>query len=306
MQQQQQQQNDISEEPKVVDEVESGVEESESVPTSVAKTIPTEILSIEKREVDSTVPVQSKSNVEDEIIDEIDDGYVSDVESDEEPDVHSDEDEEHQIREKNGSTENAESSFSSHESKFEEEETSDSSSNDEDIGTLFKAATDLLKDWSTKIGRNDWSSINKDDVNEILEKLKSLNINNILPPEAVDQFSVLSAMLQDKGRELKDLFDKTVFNDGEKESENFPQKLAGKFAKTLTGTLRRLSDILSDDISDKGKWEKRVHNLRENMERKWNGLKSNFQSFFRREKKEEQKKEDKKSRFKSAIFNFFN
>ena len=105
-------------------------------------------------------------------------------------------------------------------------------------------------------------------------------------------------MLQDKGRELKELFEKTVLNDGDKEAESFPQKLAGKFAKTLTGTLRRLSDILSDDISDKVEWERRVHNLRENMERKWNGLKSNFQGFFRREKKEELKKEENKPRFK--------
>jgi hypothetical protein len=38
---------------------------------------------------------------------------------------------------------------------------------------------------------------------------------------------------------------------GEQGGDNFPQKLAGKFTKTLTGTLRRLSDILSDDTSDK-------------------------------------------------------
>jgi hypothetical protein len=289
-------------------EAESNVE----VPTSVDKTIPTEISNIEKREVDSTIPVRS---VEDETIEEGDDGYVSDVESDGEHDYQSsfsDEEEdsqnekktefiqssfsEHTFKEETSErNENAESSYSRQEStKSSEEKTSD----DEDIGTLFKAATDLLKDWSTKIGRNDWSSINKNDVNEILEKLKSLNVNNILPPEAIDQFSVLSTMLQDKGRELKELFEKTGFNDGEKEVESFPQKLAGKFAKTLTGTLRRLSDILSDDISDKVEWERRVHNLRENMERKWNGLKSNFQGFFRREKKEELKKEENKPRFK--------
>ena len=98
-------------------------------------------------------------------------------------------------------------------------------------------------------------------------------------------------MVQDKGLEMKELLESTLFRDSEnKEDVNLPQKLAGKFAKTLTGTLQRLSDILSDDISDRGEWEKRVHNLRENMERKWSRIKSGFESFFRRDKKHEKKR----------------
>jgi hypothetical protein len=98
-------------------------------------------------------------------------------------------------------------------------------------------------------------------------------------------------MMKDKGAEMKELFEKTIFRQSEKDSDsaNFPEKMIGKFSKTLRGTLQRLSDILSDDISGKEDWEKRVHNLRENMERKWTGLKNKFDSFFRQEKQEEKK-----------------
>ena len=98
-------------------------------------------------------------------------------------------------------------------------------------------------------------------------------------------------MMKDKGAEMKELFEQTLFRQTEKDSEsaNFPEKLIGKFSKTLRGTLQRFSDILNDDISDKADWERRVHNLRENMERKWNGLKNKFDGFFRQEKQEEKK-----------------
>ena len=61
---------------------------------------------------------------------------------------------------------------------------------------------------------------------------------------------------------MKDILSTAIFSN--KEAENFPQKLAGKFSKTLTKTLRRLSDLMSDDPSDidKPEWEKRVHKLR--------------------------------------------
>ena len=86
---------------------------------------------------------------------------------------------------------------------------------------------------------------------------------------------------------MKDILSTAIFSN--KEAENFPQKLAGKFSKTLTKTLRRLSDLMSDDPSDidKPEWEKRVHKLRVNIEKKWDGLKNNFENFFKREVKEE-------------------
>jgi hypothetical protein len=40
----------------------------------------------------------------------------------------------------------------------------------------------------------------------------------------------------------------------------------------------------------KGEWERRVHGLRESIEKKWSGLKNNFENFFSRKQKQEEKK----------------
>ena len=96
-----------------------------------------------------------------------------------------------------------------------------------------------------------------------------------------------SIFFQDKSRELKEVLSAAFLS--EKDSVTFPQKLAGKFSKTLTKTLRRLSDILNDDVSDKAKWESRVHDLRLGIEKKWNGLKSSVESFFKRDQMIEEK-----------------
>ena len=92
---------------------------------------------------------------------------------------------------------------------------------------------------------------------------------------------------QDKSRELKEILSAAFYS--EKDSVNFPQKLAGKFSKTLTKTLRRLSEILDDDVSDKATWESRVHDLRHSIEKKWSGLKSSMESFFKRDLTREEK-----------------
>ena len=60
---------------------------------------------------------------------------------------------------------------------------------------LFQSAADLLKDWSKKIGRNDWSSISKSDVDAILDQLKSFDVNNVVPQDAADQFSSLTKLV---------------------------------------------------------------------------------------------------------------
>jgi hypothetical protein len=61
--------------------------------------------------------------------------------------------------------------------------------------TLFQRAADLLKDWSKKVGRNEWSSISKSDVDAILDQLKSLDVNNVVPQDAADQFSILTKLV---------------------------------------------------------------------------------------------------------------
>ena len=56
----------------------------------------------------------------------------------------------------------------------------------EDIVSIFKSATKLLKDWSKKIGRKDWSSVGSEEVNKVLDKMKTLS-KNILPENAAEQ-----------------------------------------------------------------------------------------------------------------------
>ena len=56
----------------------------------------------------------------------------------------------------------------------------------EDIGSIFKSATKLLKDWSKKIGKKDWSSIGSEEVNKVLDKMKKLS-KNIMPENAAEQ-----------------------------------------------------------------------------------------------------------------------
>ena len=56
----------------------------------------------------------------------------------------------------------------------------------EDIGSIFRSATKLLKDWSKKIGKKDWSSIGSEEVNKVLDKMKKLS-KNIMPENAAEQ-----------------------------------------------------------------------------------------------------------------------
>jgi hypothetical protein len=59
----------------------------------------------------------------------------------------------------------------------------------EDIGSIFKSATKLLKDWSKKIGRKDWSSLGSQEINKVLDKMKTLS-QNIMPENAAEQVNL--------------------------------------------------------------------------------------------------------------------
>ena len=132
-----------------------------------------------------------ESDVKVHFIDTIDDGYVSDDAASQnvEPDMDNEsplpvvEDEE----------------------IFEDDSESSPIPNDDDAaGTtgsnILKSAIGLLKDWSKKVGRNDWSSISKNDVNEILDKFKAFDVKKVVPEHAADQFSSLTKLLRVRKR----------------------------------------------------------------------------------------------------------